>query len=303
MVHFPGFARARPWIHRAVRGFYPRGFPHSEIPGSTPACGSPRLIAACHVLHRLLLPRHPPCALSSLTTKFTQHTASLTSLAIPTDVVIPSEALRPPKCLSFRNVCHSKMSVIPSEARNLLSFRPAQSSATNTPLKSHGPSCLLIARNAYQCFAPQQAKIQALIKIYVRLVIAQSIQLSNIVLADFHQQTPPQQVWVLLPPDSCTIPKFLQPNVRRQPSLAPNVRLNPSPQNLLRRPRTIRIDAALDLRQPLLMLMHHSHNRNHPADDDRHYRHQQTPQVQNAVHNPIHSLLRFDERRQPMADS
>ena len=39
-----------------------------------PACGSPKLIAACHVLHRLLLPRHPPCALSSLTTKFTRHT-------------------------------------------------------------------------------------------------------------------------------------------------------------------------------------------------------------------------------------
>jgi hypothetical protein len=76
MVHFPGFARARLWIHRAVRRFYPRGFPHSEIPGSKPACGSPRLIAACHVLHRRLLPRHPPCALSSLTTKFTQHTAA-----------------------------------------------------------------------------------------------------------------------------------------------------------------------------------------------------------------------------------
>ncbi len=90
MVHFPGFARARIWIHRAVRGFYPRGFPHSEIPGSKPACGSPGLIAACHVLHRLLLPRHPPCALSSLTTKFTQHTGSFTSLAIPTEVVIPT---------------------------------------------------------------------------------------------------------------------------------------------------------------------------------------------------------------------
>ena len=74
MVHFPGFARARLCIHRAVREFCPRGFPHSEIPGSKPACGSPRLIAACHVLLRLLLPRHPPCALSSLTTKFTQHT-------------------------------------------------------------------------------------------------------------------------------------------------------------------------------------------------------------------------------------
>ena len=29
--------------------------------------GSPRLIAASHVFHRLLAPRHPPCALSSLT--------------------------------------------------------------------------------------------------------------------------------------------------------------------------------------------------------------------------------------------
>ena len=74
MVHFPGFARTRLCIYRAVIRFCRIGFPHSEIPGSMPACGSPRLIAACHVLHRLLLPRHPPCALSSLTTKFTRHT-------------------------------------------------------------------------------------------------------------------------------------------------------------------------------------------------------------------------------------
>src|ERR1700730_11945376 len=75
MVHFPGFARTRLWIRQAVRGFYPRGFPHSEISGSKPACGSPKLIAACHVFLRRLLPRHPPCALSSLTTKFTRCTA------------------------------------------------------------------------------------------------------------------------------------------------------------------------------------------------------------------------------------
>ena len=49
------------------------GLPHSEIPGSTPACGSPRLIAACYVLHRQSKPRHPPYALSSLTnTQFTR---------------------------------------------------------------------------------------------------------------------------------------------------------------------------------------------------------------------------------------
>ena len=55
-----------------IPGFCPGGFPHSEISGSTPVCGSPKLIAACHVLHRLFLPRHPPCALSSLTIEFTR---------------------------------------------------------------------------------------------------------------------------------------------------------------------------------------------------------------------------------------
>ena len=30
-------------------------------------CSSPQLFAAYHVFHRLLVPRHPPCALSSLT--------------------------------------------------------------------------------------------------------------------------------------------------------------------------------------------------------------------------------------------
>ena len=42
------------------------GFPHSDICGSKVICTSPQLIAACHVLLRLLLPRHPPYALISL---------------------------------------------------------------------------------------------------------------------------------------------------------------------------------------------------------------------------------------------
>ena len=41
------------------------GFPHSEISGSMAICASPKLIAACHVLHRLSVPRHPPCALNA----------------------------------------------------------------------------------------------------------------------------------------------------------------------------------------------------------------------------------------------
>ena len=39
------------------------GLSHSEIRGSRAMCASPRLFAACHVLHRLREPRHPPCAL------------------------------------------------------------------------------------------------------------------------------------------------------------------------------------------------------------------------------------------------
>jgi hypothetical protein len=39
------------------------GLPHSDIFGSTPACGYPKLFAACHVLHRLRMPRHPPYTL------------------------------------------------------------------------------------------------------------------------------------------------------------------------------------------------------------------------------------------------
>ena len=98
MVHFPGFARTRLWIHRAVIRFCRIGFPHSEIPGSMPTCGSPRLIAACHVLHRLLLPRHPPCALSSLTIKFTQLTWRLLLPTVPVNFMIAIDSSRPGYC-------------------------------------------------------------------------------------------------------------------------------------------------------------------------------------------------------------
>src|SRR5262249_39468355 len=48
-------------------GINQSGFPHSEIPGSKLVCSSPGLIAAYRVLHRLLVPRHSPYTLSSLT--------------------------------------------------------------------------------------------------------------------------------------------------------------------------------------------------------------------------------------------
>ena len=59
------------------------GFPHSEICGSIDICSSPQLIAACHVLLRLLMPRHSPCALPSLTFVSLSFKRSLVLLAFP----------------------------------------------------------------------------------------------------------------------------------------------------------------------------------------------------------------------------
>ena len=67
MVHFPALSSLAYVFSQGCPGIDRGGFPHSEISGSTPVCGSPKLFAACHVLHRLLAPRHPPYALSSLT--------------------------------------------------------------------------------------------------------------------------------------------------------------------------------------------------------------------------------------------
>ena len=58
------------WIQYTVTGVCPAGLPHSDICGSRLICSSPQLFAAYHVFHRLLVPRHPPCALYSLTIIF-----------------------------------------------------------------------------------------------------------------------------------------------------------------------------------------------------------------------------------------
>ena len=55
------------WIGVWILEVCSSGFPHSEISGSKDICSSPKLIAAYHVFHRLLVPRHPPYALTCLT--------------------------------------------------------------------------------------------------------------------------------------------------------------------------------------------------------------------------------------------
>ena len=65
-VSLPRVPSMKLWIHFMVTGYCPAGFPHSEISGSRPTCGSPKLFAAYRVLHRQSVPWHPPCALVRL---------------------------------------------------------------------------------------------------------------------------------------------------------------------------------------------------------------------------------------------
>ena len=67
MFQFRRFPTYAYLIQRRLTEYCSAGFPHSEICGSMLMCSSPQLIAACHVLHRLLMPRHSPCALLRLT--------------------------------------------------------------------------------------------------------------------------------------------------------------------------------------------------------------------------------------------
>ena len=78
MFQVPGFALetlciqvTSTWLTRLLtseddNNWISGGFPHSDIHGSKPIPGSPWLNAGYHVLHRLLLPRHPPNALIAL---------------------------------------------------------------------------------------------------------------------------------------------------------------------------------------------------------------------------------------------
>src|SRR3954452_21326794 len=55
------------------------GCPIRTSPDHSSVDSSPGLFAASHVLHRLLVPRHPPCALTNLATKMLASTVQFSS--------------------------------------------------------------------------------------------------------------------------------------------------------------------------------------------------------------------------------
>src|SRR5699024_6018644 len=63
----PGLPRASYVFRYTYCSITNSGFPHSEISGSQFTYNSPKHIGVSPVLHQLLMPRHPPCALLHLT--------------------------------------------------------------------------------------------------------------------------------------------------------------------------------------------------------------------------------------------
>jgi hypothetical protein len=82
------FNRGMTLVHNA-------GFPHSEILGSKPAHGYPRLIAVFHVLLRHLAPRHSPYALSSLTLRDAEKLKIFPSCYSVVKVLLPAGGRSP----------------------------------------------------------------------------------------------------------------------------------------------------------------------------------------------------------------
>ena len=79
MFQFTTFPFLKLCIYLRMTELFSAGFPHSDICGSIVICTSPQLFAAYHVLHRLLVPRHSPCALSCLTF-FTSLTSNVVAI-------------------------------------------------------------------------------------------------------------------------------------------------------------------------------------------------------------------------------
>ena len=61
------------WIGAGMHEGFSCGFPHSDTSGSKGICPSPKLFAAYRVFRRLLVPRHPPYALISITNSTSSH--------------------------------------------------------------------------------------------------------------------------------------------------------------------------------------------------------------------------------------
>jgi hypothetical protein len=104
----PGYPIRTPWDHSSVDS-------------------SPRPIAASHVLHRLLVPRHPPFALDNLTTKMLASTMQISTNNQPTTPHPNTSPQQRPVCRSRPCLAaHTERTQTPPEGDTVCSLRTQQ---------------------------------------------------------------------------------------------------------------------------------------------------------------------------------
>ena len=97
MFHFPTLPPPALCVQAGAMGHYAQsGFPIRKSPDRCLVTDSPGLIAGSYVLHRLLVPRHPPCALINLATTDDArvHCAVLKIRAVPDHCTVAAERFR-----------------------------------------------------------------------------------------------------------------------------------------------------------------------------------------------------------------
>ena len=119
------------------------GFPHSDICGATVARTSPQLIAACHVLHRLLAPRHPPNALIALNNHHHPHAGP--KPASPR----AHQTVRPETC---QPASRERNSSLPKTSSATHSH--THTNQSDSPVKQHAPGSHPITRRRGQAANP-----------------------------------------------------------------------------------------------------------------------------------------------------
>src|SRR6185295_17805505 len=115
----PGFPIRTPWDHSSVDS-------------------SPRPIAASHVLHRLLVPRHPPSALDNLTT--TTNTTENKDARVHYAILNPQPTHNPTPPTNPRNLERYEQQAMPG-SHHIQDNNPHSHSRGRRPLRA-GPVVL-----------------------------------------------------------------------------------------------------------------------------------------------------------------
>ena len=110
------------------------GFPIRTPSDHSSVDNSPRTIAASHVLHRLLMPRHPPCALQHFNNKKTQTTKPDTKRC--SHPLCNTQHTTTPQPTHNHHHTHHTGNALDGPGRG----RPARETSTNNRMSSQDPT-------------------------------------------------------------------------------------------------------------------------------------------------------------------